>query len=35
MEESACVEICGDGTLYDHECDDGNTADDDGCDSLC
>lgn len=30
-----CQEICGDGLLYDLACDDGNTADGDGCSSTC
>lgn len=33
-----CVEICGDGWLWDtnnHECDDGNAVDGDGCSSNC
>jgi cysteine-rich repeat protein len=30
-----CDEICGDGKVYEKECDDGNTVDGDGCDSVC
>jgi cysteine-rich repeat protein len=26
---------CGDGVIDDEQCDDGNTADDDGCNSIC
>jgi cysteine-rich repeat protein len=32
---SVCVEVCGDGVLYNLECDDGNTVDGDGCSSTC
>lgn len=32
---SLCVEVCGDGVLYEDECDDGNTDDGDGCDGVC
>ena len=31
----SCEEICGDGILVYHVCDDGNTADGDGCSSNC
>lgn len=30
-----CDEICGDGKLYEFECDDGNSENFDGCDSNC
>lgn len=30
-----CREICGDGILFDLECDDGNLVDGDGCSSTC
>lgn len=30
-----CQEICGDGLLFELECDDGNTNNGDGCDSSC
>lgn len=30
-----CVETCGDGKKFYDECDDGNTANGDGCSSLC
>ena len=30
-----CVEVCGDGRLYELECDDGNTEDGDGRNSVC
>lgn len=30
-----CVEICGDGKLFNLECDDGNTVSEDGCSSTC
>ena len=33
--EGNCEEECGDGIRVDHACDDGNTLDDDGCDSTC
>lgn len=33
---SGCVEICGDGFNFGmYECDDGNLANGDGCDSKC
>ena len=31
----ACSEICGDGRRINHACDDGNTANGDGCSSTC
>ena len=30
-----CIEICGDGLLYELPCDDGNIIDGDGCSSAC
>lgn len=30
-----CQEICGDGLLFDYDCDDGNNIDGDGCSSTC
>ena len=30
-----CVEVCGDGLLFDYACDDGNTANGDGCSATC
>lgn len=30
-----CVEICGDGILYNMACDDGNIVSGDGCSSTC
>ena len=30
-----CLETCGDGYRYFHECDDGNTDNGDGCNSNC
>jgi cysteine-rich repeat protein len=30
-----CDEICGDGKVYEKECDDGNTENGDGCSSTC
>lgn len=30
-----CLEVCGDGKLYEYECDDGNTISNDGCSSEC
>ena len=33
--EGTCEEECGDGIKVNHACDDGNTLDDDGCDSTC
>jgi cysteine-rich repeat protein len=35
LENLACVEICGDGLLFNLECDDGNDIDNDGCSSSC
>ena len=32
---ASCTEVCGDGTLVDMECDDGNSVNGDGCDSQC
>ena len=36
-DDITCVEVCGDGILHniDHDCDDSNTEDGDGCSSLC
>lgn len=34
-ELKTCIEVCGDGTLYNDECDDGNKFDGDGCSSSC
>lgn len=31
----SCEEICGDGIKYEQQCDDGNTANGDGCNSKC
>lgn len=31
----SCDEICGDGIKYEQQCDDGNTANGDGCSSKC
>ena len=33
--ERGCVEICGDGIRIEHECDDGNLIDGDGCSKDC
>ena len=30
-----CSEVCGDGVLYDYQCDDGNSDDGDGCARNC
>lgn len=30
-----CIEICGDGMVFDFACDDGNRANGDGCSSTC
>ena len=30
-----CSEVCGDGRLYDYQCDDANTDDGDGCSANC
>jgi cysteine-rich repeat protein len=32
---SKCKEICGDGKLFELNCDDNNTIDGDGCSSTC
>lgn len=32
---TACKEICGDGRLFEYQCDDGNTMSGDGCSSDC
>ena len=32
---SSCYEICGDGILVKHQCDDGNLVNGDGCSSAC
>jgi cysteine-rich repeat protein len=32
---SLCNEICGDGLLFELNCDDGNNIDGDGCSSIC
>jgi cysteine-rich repeat protein len=32
---SFCKEICGDGLLFELECDDGNSDDGDGCSATC
>lgn len=32
---NVCDEVCGDGRLFEKECDDANTEGGDGCDSLC
>ena len=34
-ETQTCLEVCGDGLLFNLECDDGNTEDGDGCSSEC
>jgi cysteine-rich repeat protein len=31
----SCSDVCGDGRVFSSECDDGNTADGDGCSSSC
>lgn len=33
--KDACIEICGDGLLFELECDDGNNVDGDGCSERC
>ena len=35
IEDSLCSETCGDGVLYNLECDDGNIIDGDGCSKNC
>ena len=37
IEDGTCIEVCGDGIFHniDHECDDGNSEDGDGCTSEC
>ncbi len=30
-----CIEYCGDGLTENHQCDDGNQIDGDGCSSIC
>ena len=32
---NTCSEICGDGKLFDYQCDDGNQLDGDGCSKNC
>jgi cysteine-rich repeat protein len=32
---NTCEEVCGDGKLFSHVCDDGNTLDGDGCSAEC
>ena len=33
--QNECVEICGDGLVLYHECDDGNQINNDGCSQNC
>ena len=33
--DGICLETCGDGLIFHHECDDGNTIPKDGCSSAC
>lgn len=35
LSSGVCLEICGDGLLFNLECDDGNTINGDGCSSVC
>jgi proprotein convertase subtilisin/kexin type 5 len=35
LENGVCIDNCGDGLIINDECDDGNTANNDGCSSKC
>ena len=35
LEGDTCRQVCGDGKLFNLECDDGNILDGDGCSSIC
>ena len=35
LKDSNCIDKCGDGIIIQHECDDNNTANGDGCSSEC
>jgi cysteine-rich repeat protein len=35
LQSNKCKEICPDGIVYEDQCDDNNTANNDGCSSEC
>lgn len=35
LKDNSCYEKCGDGILFDMQCDDGNNLDFDGCSHSC